>query len=154
GRELGEERGQGERGTFEGDALEQAGAAARVRQQRGDELADGLHQHALLRGRLRLLSHERDRVHGASPMQKIEAIIKPFRLDDVKDALDAIGIGGMTITEVKGFGRQKGHSEVYRGAEYVVDFVPKVKIEIVVADDLVDRCVDAIVGAAKSGRIG
>jgi nitrogen regulatory protein P-II 1 len=87
-------------------------------------------------------------------MQKIEAIIKPFRLDDVKDALDAVGIGGMTITEVKGFGRQKGHSEVYRGAEYVVDFIPKVKIEVVVADDLVDKCVEAITHAAQSGRIG
>ncbi|HEY4221943.1 MAG TPA: P-II family nitrogen regulator [Myxococcota bacterium] len=87
-------------------------------------------------------------------MHKIEAIIKPFRLDDVKDALDALGVGGMTITEVKGFGRQKGHSEVYRGAEYVVDFIPKIKIEVAVTDDLVDRCVDVIAGAAKSGRIG
>jgi nitrogen regulatory protein P-II 1 len=87
-------------------------------------------------------------------MHKIEAIIKPFKLDDVKDALDGVGVGGMTITEVKGFGRQKGHTEVYRGAEYVVDFIPKVKIEIVVADDLVDKCLDAIAGAARSGRIG
>ena|SRR5687768_11439738 len=87
-------------------------------------------------------------------MQKIEAIIKPFRLDDVKEALDAVGVGGMTILEVKGFGRQKGHSEVYRGAEYVVDFIPKVKIEVVVPDDLVDKCVEAIATAARSGRIG
>ena len=87
-------------------------------------------------------------------MHKIEAIIKPFRLDDVKDALDGVGVGGMTITEVKGFGRQKGHSEVYRGAEYVVDFIPKIKLEVVVADELVDKCVDAIATAARSGRIG
>ena len=82
-------------------------------------------------------------------MHKIEAIIKPFRLDDVKDALESVGVGGMTITEVKGFGRQKGHTEVYRGAEYVVDFIPKIKIELVVADDLVDKCVDAIANALK-----
>lgn len=87
-------------------------------------------------------------------MHKIEAIIKPFRLDDVKDALESLGVGGMTIIEVKGFGRQKGHSEVYRGAEYVVDFIPKVKIEVVVADDLVEKCVEAIANAARSGRIG
>jgi nitrogen regulatory protein P-II 1 len=87
-------------------------------------------------------------------MHKIEAIIKPFRLDDVKDALEAVGVGGMTITEVKGFGRQKGHTEVYRGAEYVVDFIPKVKIEVVVVDDLVEKCVEAIASAARSGRIG
>ena len=87
-------------------------------------------------------------------MHKIEAIIKPFRLDDVKDALEGLGVGGMTIMEVKGFGRQKGHSEVYRGAEYVVDFIPKVKIEVVVSDDLVDKCVEAIANAARSGRIG
>src|SRR6185295_13135259 len=94
--------------------------------------------------------------HGRStaPMHKIEAIIKPFRLDDVKDALDGVGVGGMTITEVKGFGRQKGHTEVYRGAEYVVDFIPKVKIEDVIPDDLADKCVDAIATAARSGRIG
>ena len=87
-------------------------------------------------------------------MHKIEAIIKPFRLDDVKDALEGLGVGGMTILEVKGFGRQKGHSEVYRGAEYVVDFIPKVKIEVVVADDLVEKVVEAIATAARSGRIG
>jgi nitrogen regulatory protein P-II 1 len=87
-------------------------------------------------------------------MHKVEAIIKPFRLDDVKDALDALGVGGMTVTEVRGFGRQRGKSEVYRGAEYVVDFVPKVKVEVVVDDALVDRVVDALVAAARSGRIG
>jgi len=87
-------------------------------------------------------------------VQKIEAIIKPFRLDDVKEALGEVGVQGMTITEVKGFGRQKGHTELYRGAEYVVDFIPKLKLEVVVPDDLVDRAVDAIVNASRSGRIG
>jgi nitrogen regulatory protein P-II 1 len=87
-------------------------------------------------------------------VHKIEAIIKPFKLDDVKDALEGVGVGGMTITEVKGFGRQKGHTEVYRGAEYVVDFIPKIKIEVVVPDDVVERAIEAIVQAAKSGRIG
>lgn len=87
-------------------------------------------------------------------MKKIEAIIKPFKLDDVKDALNAIGITGMTISEVKGYGRQKGHTEIYRGAEYVVDFIPKVKIEIVVAADLADQVVDTIRGAANTGKIG
>jgi len=87
-------------------------------------------------------------------MKKIEAIIKPFKLDDVREALSEIGVTGMTVTEVKGFGRQKGHTELYRGAEYVVDFLPKVKLEIVVADDQADRCVDVIVGAANSGKIG
>lgn len=87
-------------------------------------------------------------------MRKIEAIIKPFKLDEVKEALHGIGIQGMTVTEVKGFGRQKGHTELYRGAEYVVDFLPKIKIEIAVRDDLVDKVVDAIVGAANTGRIG
>ncbi len=87
-------------------------------------------------------------------MTKIEAIIKPFKLDDVKDALNAIGIQGMTVTEVKGFGRQKGHTELYRGAEYVVDFLPKVKIEVVVPTNLVDAAVDAIVKAAHTGKIG
>ncbi|HET8759672.1 MAG TPA: P-II family nitrogen regulator [Nitrospiria bacterium] len=87
-------------------------------------------------------------------MKKIEAIIKPFKLDEVKEALTEIGVQGMTVTEVKGFGRQKGHKEVYRGAEYVVEFVPKVKIEIVVADALSQRAVEAIVRAAKTGTIG
>jgi nitrogen regulatory protein P-II 1 len=87
-------------------------------------------------------------------MKKIEAIIKPFKLDDVREALSEIGVTGMTVTEVKGFGRQKGHTELYRGAEYVVDFLPKVKLEIVVADDQADRCVDVIVSAANSGKIG
>ena len=87
-------------------------------------------------------------------MKKIEAIIKPFKLDEVKDSLNDLGIKGMTITEVKGFGRQKGHTETYRGAEYTVDFVPKVKIEIVVSDELVPRAVEAITNAAKTGTIG
>jgi nitrogen regulatory protein P-II 1 len=87
-------------------------------------------------------------------MKKIEAVIKPFKLDDVREALSEIGIAGMTATEVKGFGRQKGHTELYRGAEYVVDFLPKVKIEIVVRDDQVDACVEAITEAARTGKIG
>ncbi|MDJ0786825.1 MAG: P-II family nitrogen regulator [Myxococcota bacterium] len=87
-------------------------------------------------------------------MKKVEAIIKPFKLDEVKEALHEIGIQGMTVTEVKGFGRQKGHTELYRGAEYVVDFLPKIKIEIAVADDMADKVVEAIVGAASTGRIG
>jgi nitrogen regulatory protein PII len=87
-------------------------------------------------------------------VRKIEAIIKPFKLDEVKEALHGIGIQGMTVTEVKGFGRQKGHTELYRGAEYVVDFLPKIKLEIAVSDDLVDKVVDAIVSAANTGRIG
>ena len=87
-------------------------------------------------------------------MKKIEAIIKPFKLDEVKEALTELGVQGMTVTEVKGFGRQKGHKEVYRGAEYVVEFVPKVKIEVVVADALVQRAVDTIVRLAKTGTIG
>jgi nitrogen regulatory protein P-II 1 len=87
-------------------------------------------------------------------MKKIDAIIKPFKLDDVREALSEIGITGMTASEVKGFGRQKGHTELYRGAEYVVDFLPKVKIEIVVADDQVDRCIESITNAARTGKIG
>jgi len=87
-------------------------------------------------------------------VRKIEAIIKPFKLDEVKESLSAIGVQGLTVTEVKGFGRQKGHTELYRGAEYVVDFLPKIKIEIAVSDDLVDKVVDAIVSAANTGRIG
>ena len=87
-------------------------------------------------------------------MKKIEAVIKPFKLDDVKDALHEVGVVGMTVTEVKGFGRQKGHTELYRGAEYVVDFLPKVKVEVVIKDADVDRCLEAIVKAAKTGKIG
>ena len=87
-------------------------------------------------------------------MKKIEAIIKPFKLDEVKDALHEVGLQGMTVVEVKGFGRQKGHTELYRGAEYVVDFLPKVKIELVLEDHLVDRAVEAIQQAAQTGRIG
>ena len=87
-------------------------------------------------------------------MKKIEAVIKPFKLDDVKDALHEVGVSGITVTEVKGFGRQKGHTELYRGAEYVVDFLPKVKVEVVVKDDDVERCIDAIIKAARTGKIG
>jgi nitrogen regulatory protein P-II 1 len=87
-------------------------------------------------------------------MKKIEAIIKPFKLDEVKDALSGVGIEGMTVSEVKGFGRQKGHTEIYRGNEYTVDFLPKLKLEIVVADNTVATAVDAIVKAAKTGKIG
>ncbi|WCE94441.1 P-II family nitrogen regulator [Acidithiobacillus ferriphilus] len=87
-------------------------------------------------------------------MKKIEAIIKPFKLDDVREALQELGLAGMTVTEVKGFGRQKGHTELYRGAEYVVDFLPKLKLEVVVSDDMVDRAIEAIELAARTGKIG
>jgi nitrogen regulatory protein P-II 1 len=87
-------------------------------------------------------------------VKKVEAIIKPFKLDEVKQALSEVGVAGLTATEVKGFGRQKGHTELYRGAEYVVDFLPKVKVEVVVADQIVGRVVEAIERAAKTGRIG
>ncbi|HWP93864.1 MAG TPA: P-II family nitrogen regulator [Thermodesulfobacteriota bacterium] len=87
-------------------------------------------------------------------MKKIEAIIKPFKLDDVKESLKEIGVQGLTVTEVKGFGRQKGHTELYRGAEYVIDFLPKIKLEIVVSDDMVTKVVDAIMDSARTGKIG
>jgi nitrogen regulatory protein P-II 1 len=87
-------------------------------------------------------------------VKKIEAVIKPFKLDEVKDALHEVGLQGITVVEAKGFGRQKGHTELYRGAEYVVDFLPKVKIELVCPDDVVERAVEAIVNAARTGRIG
>uniref|UniRef100_UPI004047E124 P-II family nitrogen regulator n=1 Tax=Yoonia sp. TaxID=2212373 RepID=UPI004047E124 len=87
-------------------------------------------------------------------MKKIEAIIKPFKLDEVKEALQEVGVQGLSVVEVKGFGRQKGHTELYRGAEYVVDFLPKVKIEVVLADDLVDTAIEAIIAAAKTDKIG
>jgi nitrogen regulatory protein P-II 1 len=100
----------------------------------------------------------RERVRGSpgneERMKKIEAIIKPFKLDEVKEALHEVGLQGITVVEAKGFGRQKGHTELYRGAEYVVDFLPKVKIEVVCEDDVVERAVDAIVAAARTGRIG
>jgi nitrogen regulatory protein P-II 1 len=91
---------------------------------------------------------------GLSAMKKIEAVIKPFKLDEVKEALHEVGLQGITVVEAKGFGRQKGHTELYRGAEYVVDFLPKVKIEVVCEDDVVERAVEAIVTAARTGRIG
>ena len=87
-------------------------------------------------------------------MKKIEAVIKPFKLDEVKEALQDIGVQGMTVLEAKGYGRQKGHTELYRGAEYVVDFLPKIKIEVVVADEEVERVVEALVAAARTGKIG
>ena len=87
-------------------------------------------------------------------MKKVEAIVKPFKLDEVREALSEIGVSGLTVTEVKGFGRQKGHTELYRGAEYVVDFLPKVKVEVIVADHLVERAIDSIVKAARTGKIG
>jgi nitrogen regulatory protein P-II 1 len=87
-------------------------------------------------------------------MKKIEAVVKPFKLDEVREALSEIGVTGLTVTEVKGFGRQKGHTELYRGAEYVVDFLPKVKVEVVVADTLADQAIEAIVKAARTGKIG
>ncbi len=87
-------------------------------------------------------------------MKKIEAIIKPFKLEDVKEALSGLGVEGMTVSEVKGFGRQKGHTEIYRGSEYTVDFLPKIKIDIVLADSMVESAVEAIVKAAKTGKIG
>jgi len=87
-------------------------------------------------------------------MKKVEAVIKPFKLEEVREALSEVGVNGLTVTEVKGFGRQKGHTELYRGAEYVVDFLPKVKVEVVVPDALVDQVIDAIVKAARTGKIG
>jgi len=87
-------------------------------------------------------------------MKKIDAIVKPFKLDEVREALSEIGVSGLTVTEVKGFGRQKGHTELYRGAEYVVDFLPKVKIEIVVADEILEQAIEAIIKAARTGKIG
>ncbi len=94
------------------------------------------------------------RIRIGSKMKKIEAIIKPFKLDEVKEALSEVGLKGITVTEAKGFGRQKGHTELYRGAEYVVDFLPKVKIEVVLEDDMVERALEAIVQTARTGRIG
>ena len=102
-------------------------------------------------------SHAEDARAGCGatePMKKIEAIIKPFKLDEVKDALHEIGLQGLTVVEAKGFGRQKGHTELYRGAEYVVDVLPKVKIEVVCPDDLAERAIEAITAAARTGRIG
>ena len=87
-------------------------------------------------------------------MKKVEAVIKPFKLEEVREALSEMGVTGLTVTEVKGFGRQKGHTELYRGAEYTVDFLPKVKIEVVLTDDLVDKALEAIIGAARTGKIG
>jgi nitrogen regulatory protein P-II 1 len=87
-------------------------------------------------------------------MKKIEAVIKPFKMDDVREALSEVGVSGMTVTEVKGFGRQKGHTELYRGAEYNIDFLPKVKIELIVANEQLERCIEAIMNTAQTGKIG
>jgi nitrogen regulatory protein P-II 1 len=95
-----------------------------------------------------------DLFSGGTGMKKVEAIIKPFKLDELKEAMTQLGVHGMTVSEVKGFGRQKGHTEVYRGAEYVVDFIPKIKVEIVVNDDMVDKVIHATIGAVKTGKIG
>src|SRR5919112_1116033 len=99
------------------------------------------------------MSARRNRGLGAR-VKKVEAMIKPFKLDDVKDALHEVGVSGITVTEVKGFGRQKGHTELYRGAEYVIDFLPKVRVEVVIEDNLVDNVVEAIAESARTGRIG
>jgi len=101
------------------------------------------------RGQIAQIRHEEQR-----PMKKIEAIIKPFKLDEVKEALQEVGVQGLSVIEVKGFGRQKGHTELYRGAEYVVDFLPKVKIEVVLVDDMVEAAIEAIVSAARTDKIG
>ena len=95
-----------------------------------------------------------DHRESVATMKKIEAIIKPFKLDDVKEALQDVGVQGLSVIEVKGFGRQKGHTELYRGAEYVVDFLPKVKVEVILADEMLDKAVEGIQNAAKTGRIG
>ena len=94
------------------------------------------------------------RIYRGVVMKKIEAVVKPFKLDEVREALSEIGVTGLTVTEVKGFGRQKGHTELYRGAEYVVDFLPKVKVEVVVADKLMDQAIEAIIKSARTGKIG
>jgi nitrogen regulatory protein P-II 1 len=105
-------------------------------------------------GRATIDVHERQGETGRLHMKKVEAIVKPFKLDEVREALSEVGVTGLTVTEVKGFGRQKGHTELYRGAEYVVDFLPKVKIEVVLADEQVEQAIDAIVKSARTGKIG
>jgi nitrogen regulatory protein P-II 1 len=114
----------------------------------------GTAEGAVRGGAYRCQSPTRRNPKRTEAMKKIEAIIKPFKLDEVKDALHEVGLKGITVTEAKGFGRQKGHTELYRGAEYVVDFLPKVKIEVVLEDNLVDRAIEAIQKAAHTGRIG
>jgi len=101
-----------------------------------------------------MVTIENNKIFGEIIMKRVEAIIKPFKLEDVKDALAEIGIDGMTVSEVKGYGRQKGHSELYRGAEYVVDFLPKIKMEMIVAEDMVEQVTATIVEAARTGKIG
>jgi nitrogen regulatory protein P-II 1 len=116
--------------------------------------ATGLGTDPANRQRGRAGANVRARPKEGNAMKKIEAVIKPFKLDEVKEALQEVGLQGITVTEAKGFGRQKGHTELYRGAEYVVDFLPKVKIEIVLGDDMVEKAVEAIRRAAQTGRIG
>ena len=119
-----------------------------TRERRVSRLAGSLtHSHVML-------SQSWLRTPAENPMKKIEAIFKPFKLDEVREALSEIGVSGLTVTEVKGFGRQKGHTELYRGAEYVVDFLPKVKVDVVVPDNLLESAIDAIVRAARTGKIG
>jgi nitrogen regulatory protein P-II 1 len=101
-----------------------------------------------------VIGHYENAIAAGAAVKKVEAIIKPFKLDDVKDALHDVGVSGITVVEVKGFGRQKGHTELYRGAEYVIDFLPKVKVEVIVEDSQVDNVVEAIENAARTGRIG
>jgi nitrogen regulatory protein P-II 1 len=115
----------------------------------GSTPMDGFHFFSTIR-----LARGAPRVFNAGLMKKIEAIIKPFKMEDVKEALAEIGIEGMTVTEVKGFGRQKGHTEIYRGSEYTVDFLPKVKFEVVVTDSMVEKAIAAISASAKTGKIG
>jgi nitrogen regulatory protein P-II 1 len=117
-------------------------------------LLDGLERIESLVARVKPDATMRIATKGPTCMKKIEAIIKPFKLDEVKEALHELGLQGITVLEAKGFGRQKGHTELYRGAEYVVDFLPKVKIELVIDDDMVERAIEAITQAAKTGRIG
>jgi len=123
---------------------------SRCRMQGSNQTAPGIHQAATSK----LSAFCNLEMPGRRSVKKIEAIIKPFKLDEVKEALQEVGLQGITVTEAKGFGRQKGHAELYRGAEYIVDFLPKVKIEIVIGDDLVEKAIDAIRRAAQTGRIG
>jgi nitrogen regulatory protein P-II 1 len=108
----------------------------------------------MLRGAQIAAAHRPVQIRPRESMKKIEAVIKPFKLDEVKEALQELGVQGMTVLEAKGYGRQKGQTELYRGAEYVVDFLPKIKIEVVIADDQLSRAIEAITGAARTGRIG
>jgi nitrogen regulatory protein P-II 1 len=129
------------------------GKVAEVFADAGSPPVDGFHECRTASVRLKLATKNRLCFRPRN-MKKIEAIIKPFKMEDVKDSLAEVGIEGMTVSEVKGFGRQKGHTEIYRGSEYTVDFLPKVKIELVIADSMLDKAVQAISSAAKTGKIG